>query len=306
MAAPKKLRKNAQLYRWDMELYPTQRTSRLVKIESLRDLFHGDSNIRKYTMSLCKLVHGTKGYFIKVRFQLEKKQTEAALRAWLRSHDFSVANVSLNRSQMSSLTAFDYRIPERTTVYCTVSEESYNNMTPVHYYDSSDTDPVKFHPYPWQDEILAMATKEPTDRIIWIADKKGGCGKSLLCKLLVTHFNAHFINSGTPAQMCAATIDHGASSIVVVDLPRAIEKRETLLGLASFIENLNNGLVNSNFYGKSSSLVQNTPFLLVLANWTCPSDYITPGKVNYFSINDKKELYALTPPGVDALTVKLD
>lgn len=122
-------------------------------------------------------------------------------------------------------------------------------------------------PMAWQQSCLDALTQKADDRtIVWVYNKDGCAGKSKLMKYLGWKGLAKRVCLGTATQIKTAITQAGAYAAYVVDLPRISGNQESQRDLFSALEDIKNGWVESNMYGKDSSLMMEPPHLWVLSN----------------------------------------
>lgn len=131
--------------------------------------------------------------------------------------------------------------------------------------------------YPWQDEVAAMCQEEPEDRkVIWVADEKGGSGKSVLAKWLMVEEGAANIGPGRFIDM-AYTWSKNPTKVVCIDVSRTNQKHadyDPLDGVYSFVEALKNGIVHSTKY-IPKTIVSEPPHVVIFANFLPAMDKLT-------------------------------
>jgi hypothetical protein len=155
-------------------------------------------------------------------------------------------------------------------------------MSPkLHTYNGSDLavfdDPYRWHP--WQItmrdilyESFPMMHKPAPDRqIIWLQDIMGSSGKSKFTKYVCfKDATAAKVAFGSSNQMRSSLIAAGPKRIYFIDIPRTMGKDDDIDSVISVIEDLKNGFVTSAMYGKSVTLMMDTPHIVIFSNGSCP------------------------------------
>lgn len=121
--------------------------------------------------------------------------------------------------------------------------------------------------FSWQAEVVADISKEPDDRHIqWYIDAEGGKGKTALCRYLITHHNAIYINGGKGSDILHVTAEALRAKVncklIVFDFPRTLEGKVSYTA----IESIKNGLFMSTKY-EGGLINMNPPHVVIFANW---------------------------------------
>jgi hypothetical protein len=126
----------------------------------------------------------------------------------------------------------------------------------------------------WQRKFYDMvynehgSYKEADEReIIFIEDLAGKAGKSKFWKYLYSRdpHNIGLLNEATSSQLKSNIVKLGERRLYIIDLPRT--KGEVGYdGLASALELLKNGMINTSMYGEDSVLISRPPFIVVTGN----------------------------------------
>lgn len=122
-----------------------------------------------------------------------------------------------------------------------------------------------------QKEIFMIKDNEPNDRTIhWFIDKKGGCGKSALARLMKAKYGAHYIKGGKGesilfqlgTKLGAKGYQMKEWETIIIDYPRTLE------GMVSYtaLETIKDGMICSTKY-EGVDVMINSPHLIVFANW---------------------------------------
>lgn len=111
-------------------------------------------------------------------------------------------------------------------------------------------------------------------RVLFCVDTVGGSGKSVLVNhLALTRQKDCLVMpvTGTPQQMISAIIDAGPRSNYVLDFPRTKSRdKEWVQDMLFVLENLQNGMLVSCFYGKYKIMSFRRPQIVVFSNWKLP------------------------------------
>lgn len=118
----------------------------------------------------------------------------------------------------------------------------------------------------WSMNIEDMVCQEPDERkIYWYVDKKGGKGKSALCKYLAVKYGA-LVMCGKAADMkygIMCMMNNGLTPrIVLIDLPRTFDQEYLCY---TGIEEIKNGLFYSTKY-ESGQCIFNSPHVIIFSN----------------------------------------
>lgn len=123
------------------------------------------------------------------------------------------------------------------------------------------------NPTPWQAQLVAMTTNKPCERTVhWIFNASGNAGKSKLQKWLCWSEGAKRIPLGTATQIKTAVVGVGPRRIYVVNIPRVTGNQESQRDLFSALEEVKDGWVSSNMYGKDQELFMVPPHLFIFSN----------------------------------------
>lgn len=135
--------------------------------------------------------------------------------------------------------------------------------------------------------------KEPHPRhIISLVDTKGNSGKSSFFKYLFYNYSEEIgrITYGTTGQLRSSVLNMGKKSIYIVDLTRSQGKTDNQEDLLSIIEDIKNGLVTSNFYGKGSTLIMKPPHIIVSTNYILNYEALSADRWEIYEIKRNKKL----------------
>lgn len=151
--------------------------------------------------------------------------------------------------------------------------------------------------HPWQNSLIEKIfvkvpgmLKNPDDRtIIWIADSHGNNGKSKFVKFLCAYNSAIAkISFGSAAQIRAAAVNAGQKELYVVDIPRTLGDDDSMNSIISALEDIKNGFVVSNMYGKAVSLLMRPPHIVIFSNKQCPLDKMSSDRWKTYRIIGRK------------------
>ena len=123
-------------------------------------------------------------------------------------------------------------------------------------------------PLPWQKEAYDTMREENLDdrEVVWVYNKGGNVGKSKLQKWLCWKGLAKRVCLGTATQIKTAISQAGAYGAYVCNLPRVSGNQESQRDLFSALEDVKDGWVESNMYGKDNKLFMEPPHLWVFSN----------------------------------------
>lgn len=144
---------------------------------------------------------------------------------------------------------------------------------------------------PWQAKIIEMIAHEPDDRsIVWIHDKKGGCGKSRLTRWLYAEQKAIFVKYFGRTADFMTLIENALSTgwdgrCLIADLPRDAETKN----IYEPIESLKDGMVQTTKYIGKTRLIA-SPHVIVMANFRPDMAKLTHDRWRIYSISDDFDL----------------
>lgn len=110
----------------------------------------------------------------------------------------------------------------------------------------------------WQEETIKILSKQDDRKVMWIVDKKGNNGKTLLCKELALHHRAAVFGNAKTKDIARA---YDGQDIVAVNLTRTQTKR---VNYEAF-EALKDGLMFSGKY-EPETKVFDSPRVIVMSN----------------------------------------
>jgi hypothetical protein len=149
--------------------------------------------------------------------------------------------------------------------------------------------------YPWQNTLLDLfydeekeLFKRPDDRkIYWIQDKVGATGKSKFVKWIYVNRPDEVvkITYGSPSQLKTSLINIGPKKLYFLDLPRTKGKDEDIANLMAVVEDLKNGHIVSNMYGRGLSLMMDSPHVVIFTNADCPRKKLSLDRWKVFQID---------------------
>jgi len=94
------------------------------------------------------------------------------------------------------------------------------------------------------------------------------------------------ISFGTTHQLRSSCISIGSKKCYVVDLPRRLGRDDSLSNIISVIEDIKNGHVTSNMYGRYKNLIMDPPHIVVFSNRKCPKEDLSPDRWVSYSIDN--------------------
>lgn len=133
-------------------------------------------------------------------------------------------------------------------------------------YDGSDLiSPETF--YPWQTSVarLIMEHEPHPDKINWIFQPAGGCGKSSFCKFMCFHFKYPQLIVCKPADLINLVYTSRISRCYFVDIQRTLGLEQTMDSLYSSLEQLKNGYIVNTKYVTGFKLFKK-PHVVVFSN----------------------------------------
>lgn len=198
--------------------------------------------------------------------------------------------------------AFDYKKAE---LYC--SDEAKRVPGTDHYsfpdlvpYVVTDTDflnsPSNW--YPWEKKFMLeffeedqFTFKTPDDRTVyWVTDTQGNSGKSKWCKwLAIRHPDFTKLAFGSSAQLRESIIMLGPKKFYIIDIPRTLDKTDSMNAVISAVEDVKNGYIVSAMYGKPTTLIMQPPHVLVFSNVYCNVNLLSEDRWRLLYINSLKD-----------------
>lgn len=144
---------------------------------------------------------------------------------------------------------------------------------------------------PWQEKIIALIDQEPNDRtIVWITDKRGAGGKSLLTRWLKANHKAEYMKYfGRTSDFMtniAESLKRGWDGrCLIADLPRDAEKKNLYEPLESFKD----GMIQTSKYIGTSTLID-APHVIVMANFSPDLSKLTRDRWQLYTISEDFDL----------------
>lgn len=143
------------------------------------------------------------------------------------------------------------------------------------------------NPTPWQRQLADMTMNKPCERTVhWIFNASGNAGKSKLQKWLCWKQGAKRIPLGTATQIKTAVVSVGARKCYVVNIPRVTGNQESQRDLFSALEEVKDGWVSSNMYGKDQELFMVPPHLFIFSNDLPDLNLASPDRWKIWSVEN--------------------
>lgn len=124
--------------------------------------------------------------------------------------------------------------------------------------------------YVWQQQLVEKLRRPASDRIVYVyVDLIGGCGKTWMCKYMISEMGAQYFGAGKYEDM-AHQLDvsrvppDGLCPIVLIDITRAQQDYES--GVFKFVECVKNGMVPSPKYNSVMKLIGGNVHVVVMMN----------------------------------------
>lgn len=158
--------------------------------------------------------------------------------------------------------------------------------------------------FPWQKQFMNFffncstnEIKQSEDRFIYnFIDPRGCSGKSSLIKFIRYNFGDADIaqlSVSSTAQLRSALTKLGPKKLYIVDLPRQRETgtNQSIQGVITALEDVKNGNISTNFYGKNSGLLFDIPAVLILSNFSIANEVdLSPDRWRCYEILQSKKL----------------
>lgn len=120
--------------------------------------------------------------------------------------------------------------------------------------------------YPWQLTISEIVNSPVhPDKINWIFQPEGGCGKSSFCKWMCFHFGYPQLIVCKPADLMHLVFTTKISTCYFIDIQRTLGQDQTMDSLYSSIEQLKNGYIVNTKYVTGYKLFKK-PHVIVFSN----------------------------------------
>lgn len=192
---------------------------------------------------------------------------------------------------------------EAAKSYCTAEikrKEGAQFYTSDYVYTRSDIAilDVEENRFPWQSKFMKELFNEsetsmnnPDDRkIYWIKDPIGNSGKSKFIKWLYDKYPKIIkISFGSATQLRSSICNAGAQKLYFIDIPRTLGDDDSLESLVSTLEDVKNGFVVSNMYGKMSTLIMEPPHIVVFSNMSHPDSMMSADRWEIRNISPIKD-----------------
>lgn len=132
-------------------------------------------------------------------------------------------------------------------------------------YDGGDLiKPNTFHP--WQTELSGIVHGPiHPDKIMWIYQPEGGCGKSSYCKFMCFHFKYPQLIVCKPSDLTNLVYTAKTSTVYFIDIQRTLGLEQTMDSLYSSIECLKNGYIVNTKYITGFKLFSK-PHVIIFSN----------------------------------------
>jgi hypothetical protein len=156
--------------------------------------------------------------------------------------------------------------------------EQYSGRDIQHLIDAYNTGLKGF--FPWQKDFIRLffncqtnEIKQSDNRYIYnFIDPRGCSGKSSLIKFIRYTFSDRYIAQipiSSTAQLRSALTKLGPKKLYIVDLPRQRETggSQNIQSVITALEDVKNGNISSNFYGKSGGLLFDIPAVVIMSNF---------------------------------------
>ena len=145
------------------------------------------------------------------------------------------------------------------------------------------------NPLPWQKSLIEQVSVVNSDdrTVNWLVNFEGNIGKSKLQKWLVWQGLAQLVCMGTATQIKTAVSSGDTYNCYVCNIPRVSGNQESARDLFSALEDIKDGFVQSNMYGKGRSLFMKPPHLWVFSNDLPDLQFCSKDRWKIFQLEDK-------------------
>jgi hypothetical protein len=178
--------------------------------------------------------------------------------------------------------------------YCLKTDETQIPGTEFHWnpnrYSGEDLEPFYQNPLSWQKQLYDLVQHRASPRhIVWIYDKAGKSGKTILVKTLLYEKGAGLLTHGGAQQLCTAALDFMANASVpitkwLIDLPRTNCAKNSTSSMYNTIEYLKNGMLSSSMYGRGQIQLFNPPHVVVFSNSVPTWGALTPDRWQVYKL----------------------
>ena len=154
-------------------------------------------------------------------------------------------------------------------------------------YDGKDLECMET-PLRWQQSLMEQIAEPVDDRTVnWLVNFEGNIGKSKLQKYLVWKGLAQRVCMGTATQIKTAVCTDEPHACYVCNIPRVSGSQESIRDLFSALEDIKDGFVQSNMYGKRAKMLMEPPHLWVFSNDLPDLNCCSPDRWKIFRLEDK-------------------
>lgn len=180
------------------------------------------------------------------------------------------------------------KLKDEKTGYCVKDESRKPNGIRVIFPEPVDLGLIKPNQFrPFQQYIADEQKLKPNDRhIYWFYDPKGNCGKTALCKYLVSNNMGISIRGGKGndiLHMCAESINKKPLQkweTFLIDFPRQLEGKISYCA----IENIKDGMWTSTKY-EGSTIIIPCPHVFIFANWLPDKNQMSEDRWKIFTVD---------------------
>ena len=210
-------------------------------------------------------------------FQEEMGKEQLELKEFLRKPHINGTIKLKNRQRWSQIHRWNMNIFWQATIsvksqiaYCQKQETRHGDQYIYGIAAIEDVETCK--PYGWQLEVMDIIKQKPDNRTIhWYWDKKGGVGKTELCKYLAVHHGAILVD-GKTRDISNRLLDWNKKiAIVLYSLSRTMTEYVNY----SALEKIKDGIIVSGKY-KGGQKIINSPHVFVFSN--CEPEYLAMSK----------------------------
>lgn len=159
-------------------------------------------------------------------------------------------------------------------------------------YDGSDL--ISFDTfYSWQLDIFNMLNGPiDRDKIVWVCNERGGCGKSEFCKYMYFHFKIPKLQVAKASDLKNLVYKMADSATYLVDITRTISAQDSMDDMYCALEDLKNGFVVNTKYETGMKCFAR-PHVVVFSNQMPDLTKLSGYKWSVFRVTDTKTLIAI-------------
>lgn len=144
--------------------------------------------------------------------------------------------------------------------------------------------------YPWQNDVKRyMLGPIHPDKIFWVCQEAGGCGKSAFCKFMSFHYKYLKLQVAKASDLKNLVYKSKKSRVYMVDITRTISRQDSMDDLYCAIEDLKNGHVVNTKYETGECMFEK-PHVVVFSNQMPDLSKLSAYKWEVYRVSNTREL----------------